>query len=201
MVTARPTFSVYGRVAGLLSVAVEEVPLAGEFSAFDTDAVIKKASGARLVILASPNNPTGTVLAGGEACRLAGAVEGLLVVDEVGRLPGALKAHRRTPTSSCEDFPRPAVRSPAGWSRESLLVAGQGEAPVLGGSGGPRGSSPPPQRGTAWGPGREERVSRPAGAGIRPVPSANFNLDSLASVRTAVGASCPPSPTFWLTFG
>jgi len=82
VVTARPTFSVYGRAAGLLSLPVDEVPLAEGFTAFDTDAVIERARGARMVILASPNNPTGTVLMEEEAGRLAYAVEGLLIIDE-----------------------------------------------------------------------------------------------------------------------
>lgn len=82
IVTARPTFPVYGRAAGVLSLTVDEVPLAGGFVAFDTDAVIERAKGARMVILASPNNPTGTTVTEEDADRLAGSIDGLLVIDE-----------------------------------------------------------------------------------------------------------------------
>jgi histidinol-phosphate aminotransferase len=82
IVTVRPTFSVYGRVAGVLSLSVDEVPLADGFAAFDTDALIERSKGARMVILASPNNPTGTALTEEDGRRLAGGTEGLLVIDE-----------------------------------------------------------------------------------------------------------------------
>jgi len=81
LVTVRPGFSVYKRVAATLNIRAVEVPLRDDFS-FDVDAIIESGRAARLVILASPNNPTGTVLGLGDIDRLAGCLSGLLAVDE-----------------------------------------------------------------------------------------------------------------------
>jgi histidinol-phosphate aminotransferase len=81
VVTARPSFSVYKRVAGLLGVVLDEIPLGLRF-AYDADEVIRRAKCARMVILAVPNNPTGTTISEKDLERIARATDGLLVIDE-----------------------------------------------------------------------------------------------------------------------
>jgi histidinol-phosphate aminotransferase len=81
VVTVRPGFAVYRRVAGLLSLSVDEVALGGGFR-FDVDGLIAKSKGAGAVVIASPNNPTGTAFSTGDAERLVRSFEGLVVIDE-----------------------------------------------------------------------------------------------------------------------
>lgn len=81
LVTVRPGFAIYKRVAAVLDVGVVEAPLGQGFS-FDVGEIIARANGARLVILASPNNPTGTALGIADVERLVGAASGLVAVDE-----------------------------------------------------------------------------------------------------------------------
>ncbi len=81
LVTVSPGFSVYKRVGAAMNVRALEVPLREDFS-FDVEAIIERGRAARLVILASPNNPTGTVLGLDDIDRLAGSVAGLVAVDE-----------------------------------------------------------------------------------------------------------------------
>ena len=59
------------------------MPLTGNFE-FDVDRLIEAVSrtGARVVIVNSPNNPTGTPLADGAAERLLAETEALVVMDE-----------------------------------------------------------------------------------------------------------------------
>ncbi len=81
IVTVTPGFAVYGRVARTLGVKVHEVPLRPDFS-FDPEALVATAAGARVVIFASPNNPTGTWLPVADIQELAARVECLVCVDE-----------------------------------------------------------------------------------------------------------------------
>jgi histidinol-phosphate aminotransferase len=81
IVTVTPGFAVYGRVAATLGVGVREVPLRADFS-FDAEAMVAAASGARVVIFASPNNPTGTWLPVAEIEELVARVDCLVCVDE-----------------------------------------------------------------------------------------------------------------------
>ena len=76
-----PGFSVYSRVASVLNVTVNEIPLKQDFS-FDVKRIAEEASEDRLVFLASPNNPTGIALSRDEVEFLAENLKGLLVVDE-----------------------------------------------------------------------------------------------------------------------
>lgn len=80
-VTVKPSFSVYKRVAGLLGVELDEIPLGAGF-AYDAEAIVERARGARMTILAVPNNPTGTTLPPADLERIARSTEGLLVIDE-----------------------------------------------------------------------------------------------------------------------
>ncbi|MDZ7393281.1 MAG: histidinol-phosphate transaminase [candidate division KSB1 bacterium] len=81
MVTVSPGFAVYSRVATTLGVSVREVPLREDFS-FDAEAMAEAAQGTRLVIFASPNNPTGTSMLPDEMERLVARVDCLVCVDE-----------------------------------------------------------------------------------------------------------------------
>lgn len=81
IVTVRPGFPIYKRLAAVLDIPLTEVPLKEDFN-FDTDALIKAGKDARLCILASPNNPTGNALSLEQIERIAAQTEGLVVIDE-----------------------------------------------------------------------------------------------------------------------
>jgi len=88
VVVATPSFSLYGLQASALGARVVEVPLraagSGEFH-FPVQQLIDASRGAKLVLIGSPNNPTGTTLSFDEAGQLASGVEGLLGIDEAYR--------------------------------------------------------------------------------------------------------------------
>jgi histidinol-phosphate aminotransferase len=87
VVVAAPSFSLYALQAAALGARVIEVPLraaSGEFH-FPLTGLIAAAQGAKLVLLGSPNNPTGTTLSFAEAAELAAAVPCLLGIDEAYR--------------------------------------------------------------------------------------------------------------------
>jgi histidinol dehydrogenase len=89
VVLAQPSFSLYALQAKALGARVVEVPLrspsekGGPFR-FPVAALVQAAreSNAKLTLLASPNNPTGTVLSLDEAAELSRGVPGLLGIDE-----------------------------------------------------------------------------------------------------------------------
>ena len=84
ILTVTPTFSVYGMAASVMNIETLAVPLKADFS-FDVPAIIKKIGESKqlkTVILASPNNPTGTVLGIDEIKAIAKKTSGLLVIDE-----------------------------------------------------------------------------------------------------------------------
>lgn len=81
ILAVQPGFSIYKRVASVMNIAVMEVPLQKDFS-FDVEAIIEKGKKAKLMILASPNNPTGTVLKVEEIERIARNFDGIVAVDE-----------------------------------------------------------------------------------------------------------------------
>ena len=81
VVVVSPGFSIYPHVAKILNLNVEEISLLKDFS-FDTASIIKKGENARVIILASPNNPTGTVLDIQDIQTIAENIKGIFVVDE-----------------------------------------------------------------------------------------------------------------------
>ncbi|MCR4439893.1 MAG: histidinol-phosphate transaminase [bacterium] len=81
IVTVTPGFAVYSRVARILGACVREVPLRADFSC-DPEALVAAAHGARLVIFATPNNPTGTWMAVSDIEELVARVDCLVCVDE-----------------------------------------------------------------------------------------------------------------------
>lgn len=76
-----PTFSVYPRAARAMNIAVDAVPLKKDFE-FDTQRIVDSAKKSRLVILASPNNPTGTVISLEAVEEIAASTNALVVIDE-----------------------------------------------------------------------------------------------------------------------
>jgi len=86
VVVAAPSFALYSLQAAALGARVLEVPLrsGGEFR-FPVRELIAAAASAKLVLLGSPNNPTGTTLSPEDAARLAAEVPCLLGIDEAYR--------------------------------------------------------------------------------------------------------------------
>jgi histidinol-phosphate aminotransferase len=88
VVVAAPSFSLYSLQSAALGARVVEVPLRTDGSfRFRIDEIVRAArnSGAKLILLGSPNNPTGTTLSPDEARRLAQEAPGLLGIDEAYR--------------------------------------------------------------------------------------------------------------------
>jgi histidinol-phosphate aminotransferase len=83
MVLPRPLFSLYEKVARLQDAALTSVPPREDLR-FDTDALVDavRSTGARLTVLATPNNPTGRAMTLAEIERVAAASPGVVVVDE-----------------------------------------------------------------------------------------------------------------------
>jgi histidinol-phosphate aminotransferase len=83
VVTPVPTFALYRLLAEVFGGRHVGVPLTVDFE-FDVDRLIEAVSrtGARVVIVNSPNNPTGTPLPDGAAERLLAETEALVVMDE-----------------------------------------------------------------------------------------------------------------------
>ncbi|MFN2548111.1 MAG: histidinol-phosphate transaminase [Myxococcales bacterium] len=86
VVVASPSFSLYGLQATALGANVVEVPLrAGGEYRFPVHDLIAASREAKLVLLGSPNNPTGTTLSPAEAEELSSGVRCLLGIDEAYR--------------------------------------------------------------------------------------------------------------------
>ena len=83
VVSPIPTFTLYRLLTEVFGGRHLGVPLGPEYR-FDLDALIgaANASAARVVVVNSPNNPTGTPIPGDGVERLLAETEGLVVVDE-----------------------------------------------------------------------------------------------------------------------
>ncbi len=83
VVAPTPTFSLYRLLTGVLGGRYVPVPL-GENFEYDVDRLIEtvRREQARLVVLNSPNNPTGSVLPEGAVERILERTEALVVCDE-----------------------------------------------------------------------------------------------------------------------
>ncbi len=94
VVISQPTFTLYKILARGLGADVAEVMMMPDFR-FDVDAIIATArrTEARLVVICSPNNPTGTLMAEDDVVRIIEETEGLVVLDEayVHFAPGSLR--------------------------------------------------------------------------------------------------------------
>lgn len=83
VVISQPTFTLYKLLAQGLGAAIHEVRMRKPF-AFDVDAIIGTArrTGASMIVLSSPNNPTGTQLTVEEIVQILESTESLVVLDE-----------------------------------------------------------------------------------------------------------------------
>lgn len=81
LLIVNPGFSIYKRLASVMNIDVQEVDLREDFS-FDIGSIIKKAREVNLIILASPNNPTGTALQPIEVEEILKNAQCLVVIDE-----------------------------------------------------------------------------------------------------------------------
>ncbi len=84
MVNCPPTFSAYALYAQLTATGVVDVPRDPETFEVDFDALAQAASdpAACLVVLTSPNNPTGNLVGIEQVARLAASTQALVLVDE-----------------------------------------------------------------------------------------------------------------------
>jgi len=83
VVLPEPTFTLYRQLVTVLGGEVLGVPLAPDLS-FDVDALLAAARDprVRMIVLCSPNNPTGAALGEPDVSRILTAFDGLVVVDE-----------------------------------------------------------------------------------------------------------------------
>jgi histidinol-phosphate aminotransferase len=83
VVTPIPTFTLYRLMTEVLGGRHIGVPLTADFG-FDLPALVRaaRAPGVRVVVVNSPNNPTGTALADDAVDRLLAETETLVIVDE-----------------------------------------------------------------------------------------------------------------------
>jgi len=83
VVAPSPTFSLYRLLTGVLGGRYVPVPLSQQFE-FDVDRIVETAirERARVVVLNSPNNPTGSALAEGAVERILAETGALVVCDE-----------------------------------------------------------------------------------------------------------------------
>ena len=83
VIIPEPTFSLYALLTGVLCGHAVRVPLGPAFE-YDADALMRaqREHRAPVVIVCSPNNPTGTALAPDEVARLCRESDALIVVDE-----------------------------------------------------------------------------------------------------------------------
>ena len=80
VVISTPTFSFYGLAAHAQGAKVISVPRRADFSV-DTDALIKVGKDAKIVVLCSPNNPTGNATSAGDVKKVLEGINGLLFLD------------------------------------------------------------------------------------------------------------------------
>jgi histidinol-phosphate aminotransferase len=78
-----PTFTVYSLISTILGASVVNIPLNPDMS-FDVDALIEKsmASGAKILVVCTPNNPTGSVLGEDQVKRILDNFPGHVLLDE-----------------------------------------------------------------------------------------------------------------------
>lgn len=77
----QPTFTLYTLLASAMGATIQTVPLTNTL-AFDVEKLIEAARVVDVVIVCSPNNPTGSLLAPKDLERVLVAARGLVIVDE-----------------------------------------------------------------------------------------------------------------------
>jgi histidinol-phosphate aminotransferase len=81
LVGITPGFAIYPFISKIMDLNLIEVPLREDFS-FDVPSIIEKGREAKMVVLALPNNPTGTTISVEEIEEIAKKINGIFVVDE-----------------------------------------------------------------------------------------------------------------------
>lgn len=83
VVLPAPTFTVYALMGKVAGAEIQTVHLNRDLS-FDVDRLVEESAhpDVRLVVLCSPNNPTGSMISVEDTARIAEAARGLVVVDE-----------------------------------------------------------------------------------------------------------------------
>ncbi len=82
VVLISPDFSMYSHLARIMGLKISEVPLDHEFK-FNIPEIIREAADAKTLLLASPNNPTGSYLTDNELRTIAeNCSQTLIVIDE-----------------------------------------------------------------------------------------------------------------------
>ncbi len=81
LVAISPGFAIYPYLSKIMDLNLKEVPLLEDFS-FDVPAIIKEGKNAKMVVLALPNNPTGTTIPMEEIEEITQNINGIFVIDE-----------------------------------------------------------------------------------------------------------------------
>lgn len=81
VVTIKPTYGMYDVLAQTNDVQIIEVPLDPDFN-LDGEAILASAEGAKMIVLCSPNNPTGNLLNRNIIIDILTKFNGLVVIDE-----------------------------------------------------------------------------------------------------------------------
>lgn len=82
ILTMPPTYGMYGVLARLNAVEIQEVPLTSEFQ-IDTKSVLNAVnSNTKLILICSPNNPSGNVLDNTAIEQILIQFKGLVIIDE-----------------------------------------------------------------------------------------------------------------------
>jgi histidinol-phosphate aminotransferase len=81
LVGITPGFAIYPFISKIMDLNLIEVPLLEDFS-FNVPSIIEKGRDAKMVVLALPNNPTGTTITIEEIEEIAKKINGIFVVDE-----------------------------------------------------------------------------------------------------------------------
>ena len=83
LLTVQPTFSLYRHMGAIMEARVVEVPLKKDYT-YNTEAILEAVHDLkpRLMIFASPNNPTGNLLSREDVQRIAAESTGFVAVDE-----------------------------------------------------------------------------------------------------------------------
>ena len=81
VVTIKPSYGMYNVLAKTNDVNLVEVPLDSDFN-LDASAILTSAKAAKMIVLCSPNNPTGNLLNRNEIIKILNDFHGLVVIDE-----------------------------------------------------------------------------------------------------------------------
>ena len=81
VITIKPTYGMYDVLAQTNDVQIIEVPLDPDFN-LDGEAILASAEGAKMIVLCSPNNPTGNLLNRNVIIDILTKFNGLVVIDE-----------------------------------------------------------------------------------------------------------------------